>query len=322
MSNHKTSPCMTMALLFGVSLALIGCSQPVTTVAPTGIIAPSHTPAPIAPTATIPPTAAPATPTPDWKATVAACRPMAQVTDVTTPDSSVLKPGEKFAQVWRLLSAGNCAWDKGAALVFMGGEKLSAPDSIPVNPVQVGESVEISVTLEAPRSLGAYVGVWALRQPSGQIITTTDVRVVVLVPTPTAGAPAISPARPTAIPRSSSIPPVGSGPFSADESASGPWNCYRTQPSWPADWVGDFYIGVRGGPGNYTISDPAHCQWNFGEQKFVCRYSARVGVPIMLMLQVSCPGCTPQTVALYGRGSDSREEGPGICRIQGYQLSP
>ena len=180
------------------------------------------------------------------------------------------------------------------------------------------KSAEVSVTLKAPQALGTYVGLWVLRQPSGQVIATTDARIVVLVPTPTPGAVSVVPTKPATTPKSSTIPPVGSGPFSVDPAASGPWNCTISKPgtyAFPGDWVGDFYITVRGGPGNYTISDPEHCQWNFAEQKFVCRYGAKVGFSFMATLYVSCPGCTPQSVALYGLGTQARTSDPGTCRL-------
>jgi hypothetical protein len=311
MPNHKAAICMATAFL--VNLVLTSCSQQITSGTPTALATPNQTPKVVL-AAMIPPTAAPTTPTPDLKATVAACKPMAQVTDVTVPDNSPFKPGETFAKVWRLLSAGDCAWERGSVLVFQGGENFGTPDSIPVDPVEVGRSVEVSVTMKAPPTLGTYIGLWVFRQPSGQIMTTADVRIVVLVPSPTPGAVPVAPAHPTASPKSSSIPPVGSGPFSVDANASGPWNCSRTQ---LGGWAGDFYIGVWGGPGNYTISDPEHCQWIFSEQRFVCHYGAvAMGQPIRLTLQISCPGCTPQQVTVYGREVDTREESPNTCRAR------
>jgi hypothetical protein len=80
-------------------------------------------------------------------------------------------------------------------------------------------------------------------------------------------------------------------------------------------WHGDFYIGVRGGSGDYTISDSEHCHWDINQQKFVCRYSGVINTAMMRTLIVSCPGCKPIEVALSGKGVTSRETGPGICRV-------
>jgi Ig-like domain from next to BRCA1 gene len=318
-SNHRMLFLALAALLIGSGVAVSGCGQqsalPENVVTATSLPPPSPT-SPQAAVPAAPPTVIPATPT--ASPTVAPCVPAAQVDDVTAPDGARFRPGETFAKVWRFLNTGNCAWEKGSVLVFQAGEILGAPDSIPIDTVGMAQSAEVSVTLKAPEALGTYMGLWVLRQPSGQVIATTAVRIVVLVPTPTPGAMPIVPPKPAAAPKSRTIPPVGSGPFSVDPAASGPWNCAISKPgtTWlPGDWIGDFYITVRGGPGSYAISDPEHCQWDFGENKFVCRYGAKVGFSVMANLQVSCPGCTPQQVALYGLGTQARTSDPGTCRL-------
>jgi len=319
MSNHKTLFLAHSALLIGCVMAATGCGQQSTP--PENVVTATNLPlpSPMSPPATVPaapPTVIPATST--ASPTVAACVPAAKVADVTVPDGSRFRPGETFAKVWRFLNTGNCAWEKGSVLVFQAGERLGAPDSIPIDTVGMAQSAEVSVTLKAPEALGTYMGLWVLRQPSGQVIATTDVRIVVHVPTPTPGAVSIVPTRSATVPKSGTIPPVGSGPFSVDPAASGPWNCTISKPGtyyFPGDWVGDFYITVRGGPGHYTISDPEHCQWDYGENKFVCRYGAKVGFSVMANLLVSCPGCTPQPAALFGLGTQARTSDPGTCRL-------
>jgi hypothetical protein len=176
---------------------------------------------------------------------------------------------------------------------------------MPVEAVEVGKSVDVSLNLKAPQSPGTYTGQWALQRPSGQVITMTNVNIVVPAPTPTRGpAPTsqvVSTPRPvaTATPGvAGGIPPVGSGSFSADPNASGPWNCVRLSEN---EWAGDFYIGVYGGPGNYTISDKANCRWDYVERKFLCHYASRFDGSVSQALQVSCPGCEPQQVVVSGR---------------------
>jgi tRNA A-37 threonylcarbamoyl transferase component Bud32/SH3-like domain-containing protein len=248
------------------------------------------------------------TPTPDLAATADACKPAAQVTNVTVQDGSQFKPGEAFVKTWRLASSGNCPWEKGSTLVFQTGEKFGAPDSIQVDTVDVGKPVEVSLNMKAPQAPGAYTGGWALQRPSGQAVTTLTVNIVVPSPTPTKGAaaPTAPPAaKPTATAAGGGIPPVGSGEFATDESASGPWNCVRISDS---DWMGDFYIGVYGGSGNYTISDTANCRWDTGQNKFVCRYGARFDGSVNQQVQISCPGCRPIKVVVSGRTGTSGKE--------------
>ncbi len=258
------------------------------------------------------------TATPNLAATATACKPAAQVVDGTVPDGSQFQPGDAFVKTWRLTSAGNCPWENGSTLAFKSGDKFDAPDSAAVVAVGVGKSVDVSVNMKAPQAPGAYSGLWALQRPSGQVITTTDVTIVVIASTPTRGAaptPLPVATRPAAVPTAGAaggIPPVGSGNFGADSDASGPWNCARLTEN---EWVGDFYIGVYGGPGNYTISDTAKCRWDPTQQKFVCRYSSRYDGSVSLVVQVSCPGCKPQSVAITGRAVTGGKDLPaGTCR--------
>jgi hypothetical protein len=304
---------------------MTGCNQQrvtgVDASTPTALAVPTQTPLPTpTPQNTLTPTVIPATatPTPNLMTTEAACKPAAQVTDVTVPDGSRFKPGEAFVKTWRFASSGNCAWEKDTVLAFQGGERFGAADAVPLDAVDIGRSVEISLTMKAPQQAGAYVGSWALRRPSNQVIITTSLRINVFAPTPKPAVVLAPTAKPVSGAPTGPIPPIGSGPFSAEESASGPWNCVGFIDKGMKQWMGDFYIRVRGGSGNYTISDPANCHWDFGEQKFVCRYSGGMNAQIMRTLQVSCPGCTPQPVALYGRGVESREQSSGICRVQTF----
>jgi len=310
-----------------IVMAVTGCSQstpPVASTTPTMIatLTPTSLPTPTPPD-TPTPTAIPATltPTPDLTATAAACKPVAQVTDAAVKQGSSLKSGAVFTQTWRFTNAGNCAWEKDTVLAFQSGEKFGAPDSIPVGTVDMGKTVEVSLTLKAPQRAGAYIGEWALRRPAGQVLITTTVGISVIVPTSTLSVAAVAPTvKPKAATPRGSIPPVGSGPFSVDANASGPWNCIGIIPErqWQLEWVGDFYIAVRGGPGNYTISDPDHCHWDFTEQKFVCRYGAEMNQSVMRTLYVSCPGCAQQQVVVGGRGVSSGDEGAGICRVRNF----
>jgi hypothetical protein len=224
-----------------------------------------------------------------------------QVTDLAVPDRSPFRPGEVFVKVWRFLNSGNCAWEKGWTLVFQNGEKFSAPDTVPISVADVGKSVEVSMTMKAPQSPGTYVGLWALQPPSGQAITVADVSIVVFIPTPTRAPTPVAPvAKPTARAPSGSIPPVGSGMFAVDSGAWGPMNCVRIS---EGDWAGEFQVIVSGGPGNYVISDPGHCQWNYAIQRFVCRYVSRFDASVNQVVYVSCPGCTPEKVIVSGRAT-------------------
>jgi len=247
------------------------------------------------------------TSTPNLATTAAACKPDAQVADVTVPDSTQYKPGEAFVKTWRFTSSGNCAWEQGSTLAFQSGDKMDAPDSVPVDAIDVGKSVEVSVNLKAPAAPGTYKGQWALQRASGQVITVTDVSIVVPAPTSTPGA------RPTAKPPTAAaatatpgqaggaIGPVGGGALEANWTGNF-FNCVASEKTdtdgngyWV--WEADFPIEVHGGNAGYTISSPA-CRWDFGQQKYLCRWSAREGTQVVQSLTVSCPGCKTVTVAV------------------------
>jgi hypothetical protein len=245
------------------------------------------------------------TPTPNLAATAAACKPQAQVTDVTVPDRSQFKPGEAFVKTWRFTSSGNCPWESGSMLAFQGGDKMGAPDNVPVDVVDVGKSIEVSVNLKAPTIPGNYASQWALQRPSGQVITTTDVSIVVSVPTSTPTRVAVPPTQPpvaaaTATPgpaTSGTIGPVGTGPL--DAAYTGWGNCVPHLDEATNGWVweADFFIDVHGGTAGYFIvGNPPNCRWDYGQLKFACHWGGRDEVPMVQSVTINCPNCKPVKV--------------------------
>lgn len=90
--------------------------------------------------------------------------------DVTIPDDTVLRPGERFTKVWRLQNAGTCNWTSDYSLVWFSGEQLDAPQGVPmVGNTAPGASLDLSVEMQAPESAGTYQSWWKLRNPSGDL---------------------------------------------------------------------------------------------------------------------------------------------------------
>lgn len=88
--------------------------------------------------------------------------------DVSIPDDTEMQPGQDFTKTWRLQNAGTCAWDQGYSLVWFYGERLGAPESLPLSgSVGPGETVDISVDMQAPQAPGSYISYWKLRNPAG-----------------------------------------------------------------------------------------------------------------------------------------------------------
>ena len=80
------------------------------------------------------------------------------VKDVTVPDDTRLPPGEVFEKTWRLKNIGTCEWTPAYAIVFIGDNVLNAPASVQLttDSVPTGQTVDITVTLEAPQAAGKH----------------------------------------------------------------------------------------------------------------------------------------------------------------------
>jgi hypothetical protein len=97
--------------------------------------------------------------------------------DVSIPDGSILKPGTDFKKEWAVRNSGNCLWDDGYALIYVGG---STPDLDPVNFqfkdssdfVSPGEGINLGINLTTPCTPGKYEGHWRMRSDSGYYFGT------------------------------------------------------------------------------------------------------------------------------------------------------
>lgn len=114
------------------------------------------------------------------------------VADVTVPDGTPFSPGQAFTKTWRLKNTGTCTWTSSYALVFDHGDQLGGPAAVPLSgSVAPGATVDLSVNLTAPASVGTYQGFWKLRNNSNVLFGiggggTTAFWVKIIVPaTPT-----------------------------------------------------------------------------------------------------------------------------------------
>jgi len=90
------------------------------------------------------------------------------VQDVTYADGTYIAPGYYFTKTWRIRNTGSCAWNSSYRLVFVSGDSMSAPQSIPIpRYVAPGQTVDISVNLIAPNSVGTFRGNWMIMSPDG-----------------------------------------------------------------------------------------------------------------------------------------------------------
>jgi len=107
--------------------------------------------------------------TPDTTSTPACKDAAVLLADVSYPDHTRLTAGEKFTKTWKLQNTGTCTWT-GYTAAFVSGDKMAAPDSVPVPETQAKATVEVSVDLVAPSQDGAFTGSFELRNAAGKVI--------------------------------------------------------------------------------------------------------------------------------------------------------
>ncbi len=127
----------------------------------TGTVQPTETPT-ITPSPTATNTRQPTT-----KPTETMCDRAAFITDVTIDDGTEFNAGDDFTKTWRLMNNGSCTWTTDYQVVFDHGDKMDAPGHINLpKSVVPGQTVDISIPMNAPPSEGTYKGYWMLRNAS------------------------------------------------------------------------------------------------------------------------------------------------------------
>ena len=111
------------------------------------------------------------------------CNVMQFITDVTIPDGTIMTPGQTFTKTWRLKNVGTCAWTPSYAIAFSDGNAMNGPSTqAMVGTVNPGQTIDISVNLTAPASIGDYTGNWKLRDGSGVLFGKFYVQIKVQNP--------------------------------------------------------------------------------------------------------------------------------------------
>jgi hypothetical protein len=89
--------------------------------------------------------------------------------DVTIPDGTVMEPGETFSKTWRLENVGSCKWTRFYAVVFFSGNSLNAHQTnyLP-GEVEPGETIDVTVDMQAPMEAGEYQSNWMLSNADGE----------------------------------------------------------------------------------------------------------------------------------------------------------
>jgi uncharacterized protein YkwD len=190
-----------------------GEQAPVETVAPV-LPETQATTATKTPSATQAPTAeasATFTPTPIPTSSPDCINSAAFVADVTIPDNSSVTSSVTFTKTWRIKNTGTCIWNSEYTLTHYSEERMLAPASIPLSVTLPNETVDISLELTAPRTVGIHRGFFVIKNPAGLIMKIdNDSRLWVVIDVSAEVA-----SGPTSTQGAGSIPVTGS------ESASG-----------------------------------------------------------------------------------------------------
>lgn len=113
-----------------------------------------------------------------------ACNNNTFIADVTIPDGTIFqdsnprggRPGSDFQKVWRVQNTGNCKWDEGYQLAFIGGDAALSPHSVKFDSsddfVDPGATVDLSVSLTAPLFPGKYTATWKMQADNGAFFGT------------------------------------------------------------------------------------------------------------------------------------------------------
>lgn len=169
-------------------LIVLGTTLACATTSTSEPVTPAPTVADIGATTETPPTpealpTEPETPLPTPSCTFA----VAYVADVTVPDDTVFSPGTSFVKTWRIRNSGTCDWEPGALFVYVSGDPLGGPASVPLPPAVAGTNVEVSVDFVAPSSPGTYRSNWQAQSPEGAPFAgQAYVQIIVPEPTPLA----------------------------------------------------------------------------------------------------------------------------------------
>jgi len=161
----------TFSVELAQTLAIVTFSSALTQTAmamPTNTSTPTLTPSPTS-TVTLAVTKTPGAPVGPGAGIVptSSCYSMAFVSDVTIPDNTNMKPGQKFTKTWRVRNNGTCAWESGFKFNFIGGDAMGGITLTLDKAVNPGAETELSVAMTAPNTSGSIRGNWRMANATG-----------------------------------------------------------------------------------------------------------------------------------------------------------
>lgn len=100
----------------------------------------------------------------------APCERALLVREVNIPENTTIPPSSRFTKTWELQNTGSCAWNSDFKFEFSGeGDAMGALSAPLVTGGEIlpGQKGRVSLTLQAPASIGNYQGNWKLRSSNG-----------------------------------------------------------------------------------------------------------------------------------------------------------
>ena len=108
--------------------------------------------------------------TPTATPPLSACDKAEFVSDVTVPDGTIFGPGTDFTKTWRMKNVGSCTWTTSYTLSFLTGEQMNGSNAVNLTKsVAPGQTVDISIDLKAPATVGTYRGYWMFKNANGAL---------------------------------------------------------------------------------------------------------------------------------------------------------
>lgn len=106
--------------------------------------------------------------TPEPSPTSNPCFNLLYIADVTVPDGTRMKAGEKFTKTWLVQNIGGCAWRPGFTFRHVGGEPMRGNTVTLTEAIPTGAKRELSVELVVPGGInGVIESAWQMADENG-----------------------------------------------------------------------------------------------------------------------------------------------------------
>lgn len=92
---------------------------------------------------------------------------VAFISDVTIPDGTEMSPNQSFTKIWKIRNSGVASWND-YNLVFVSGNQMEGAPFVSVPVTLPGATVEIRVSMVAPKEAGSHRGFWQMRTATGE----------------------------------------------------------------------------------------------------------------------------------------------------------